>query len=207
MAGQDERSPAPDARRHAPATERNRDPILSVLRQVLPASGLVLEVASGTGQHAAFLAAALPGLVWQPSDRDPELRASIAAWSAGLPNLLAPLEIDATRRPWPVARADAVFCANMIHIAPWDAALGLVAGAAELLPGGAPLVLYGPFRRGGAHTAPSNAAFDEDLRARDPAWGVRDLERVAEAAAAVGFTAPEIHPMPANNLTVVFRRG
>ena len=189
----------------APATGRNREPILAVLRRVLPAEGLVLEVASGTGQHAAWFGAALPGLVWQPTDRDPTHRASIAAWTEGLPSVRPPLDLDTTRRPWPVQRADAVVCINMIHIAPWAACLGLLEGAAELLPPGAPLVLYGPYKRGGAHTAPSNAAFDADLRARDPNWGVRDLEAVQEAAA--GFVLEEVVEMPANNLTVVFRRS
>ncbi|MGQ9364820.1 DUF938 domain-containing protein [Azospirillum sp. ST 5-10] len=195
-----------DARRSAPAAERNRDPILDVLRRVLPATGLVLEVASGTGQHAVHFAAALPGLEWQPSDADARARASVAAWraDAGLANLREPLALDAAAGSWPVARADAVVCINMIHIAPWAAAQGLLRGAARLLPEGAPLVLYGPFRRDGRHTAPGNAAFDADLRARDPAWGVRDLGEVAAAAA--GFRLGEVVEMPANNLTVVFRR-
>lgn len=202
--------PAADPRRFAPATLRNRDAILGVLRGVLPATGLVLEVASGSGEHALHLAAALPGLVFQPSDPDPAARASIDAWAAdaSLPNLRPALALDAAPpASWPIARADAVLCINMIHIAPWAAALGLMAGAARLLAEpGAPLVLYGPFRRGGAHTAPSNEAFDASLRAQDPRWGVRDLEAVAEAAAAAGFGPPEVVAMPANNLTLVFRR-
>lgn len=202
-------APAPipdDARRHAPATERNRLPILDVLRRVLPATGTVLEVASGTGQHAVFLAQALPGLVWQPSDPDPELRASIAAWraAAGPANLRDPLALDAADAGWPVERADAVVCINMIHIAPWEAALGLFAGAARLLGAGAPLVLYGPFRQDGRHTSPGNAAFDDGLKARNPAWGVRDLGEVERAA--TGFALAETIGMPANNLTVVLRR-
>lgn len=202
----------PDPRRFAPAALRNRDAILGVLRSVLPATGLVLEVASGSGEHALHLAAALPGLVFQPSDAAPAARASIDAWAAGagLPNLRPALALDAAAAAadWPIARADALLCVNMIHIAPWEAALGLMAGAARLLAApGAPLVLYGPFRRGGAHTAPSNAAFDNSLRAQDPRWGVRDLEAVAEAAAAAGFGPPEVVAMPANNLTLVFRRG
>jgi len=191
----------------APATARNREPILTVLRRVLPPAGVVLEIASGTGQHAAFFAAALPGVEWQPSDPDPAHRASVAAWTAEVPNVRAPLDLDATRHLWPLARADAVLCVNMIHIAPWQACLGLLEGAAGVLPAGAPLVLYGPYRRGGAHTAPSNAAFDADLRARNPAWGVRDLEAVQAAAADAGFALAEVVEMPANNLTVVFRRG
>jgi SAM-dependent methyltransferase len=197
-----------DARRYAPAAARNRGPILDALRGRLPASGLLLEVASGSGEHAVHLAAAFPALTIQPSDPDPEARASIAAWAAetGLPNIRPPLALDAAAAAWPAARADAVLCINMIHIAPWQACEGLVRGAARLLPPGGPLVLYGPFRRGGAHTAPSNAAFDESLRAQDPHWGVRDLEAVAALAAAEGFAAPEVVPMPANNLTLVFRR-
>lgn len=197
-----------DARRHAPAAARNREPILAVLRRHLPETGLVLEVSSGTGEHAVHFAAALPGLTWQPSDPDPDARASIAAWAAeaGLPNLRPPLALDAATEDWPVARADAVLCINMIHIAPWAAGLGLLRGAARRLPPGGPLILYGPYRRGGRHTAPSNAAFDAGLRAQDPRWGVRNLEAVAEAAAATGFGPPSVEEMPANNLTVVFRR-
>lgn len=196
-----------DARRFAPAAARNREPILAALRGRLPAAGLLLEVASGTGEHAVHLAAAFPTLTIQPSDPDSDARASIAAWAAeaGLANLRPPLALDAAAA-WPVAHADAVLCINMIHIAPWAAAEGLLHGAARILPPGAPLVLYGPFRQGGAHTAPSNAAFDDSLRAQDPRWGVRDLEAVAALAAGQGFGAPDVVPMPANNLTVVFRR-
>ncbi len=193
-----------DARKHAPATERNRAPILEVLRRVLPDEGVVLEVASGTGQHAAFFAEAFPGLTWQPSDPDPELRASIRAWTAGLGNVRPPLALDASAGDWPVERADAVVCINMIHIAPWETGLGLFQGAARLLPAGAPLLLYGPFLRDGRHTAPSNAEFDASLKARNPAWGVRDLGAVERAAA--GFTLADVVDMPANNLTVVLRR-
>lgn len=197
-----------DPRRHAPATDRNRDPILAVLRDALPPQGLVLEVASGTGQHAAHFAAALPAVTWQPSDPDPGLRASIEGWRAqtALPNLRAPLALDAATHPWPLERADAVVCINMIHIAPWTAGLGLLRGAGAVLPPGGPLLLYGPFRRGGAHTAPSNAAFDADLKARDPSWGVRDLEAVEAAARDHGLALAGVVEMPANNLTVLFRR-
>lgn len=197
-----------DARRYAPAAARNREPILAALRGRLPAAGLLLEVASGSGEHAVHLAAAFPALAIQPSDPDPDARASIAAWAAegGLANLRPPLALDAAAT-WPLAHADAVLCINMIHIARWAAAEGLLRGAARILPPGAPLVLYGPFRRGGAHTAPSNEAFDASLRAQDPRWGVRDLEEVAALAATQGFGAPEVVPMPANNLTVVFRRA
>jgi SAM-dependent methyltransferase len=196
------------ALRHAPATLRNREPILAVLRGVLPPSGIVLEIASGTGEHAAFLAAALPALAWQPSDPDPVARSSIAAHvaAAGLDNVRPPLALDATQ-PWPDIAADAVVCVNMIHIAPWEAAEGLVRGAAAALPAGGPLYLYGPFKRAGRHTADGNAAFDQMLRAQDSRWGVRDLEAVAGLAAAHGFGAPEVVEMPANNLSVTFRRG
>jgi hypothetical protein len=194
-----------DARRHAPATARNRDPILAVLRRHLPENGLLLEVSAGTGEHAVHFAAAFPALVWQPTDPDPGARASIAAWAreAKLNTLRPPLALDAAAEDWPVARADAVLCINMIHIAPWAAGLGLLRGAARLLPAGGPLILYGPFRREGRHTAPSNEAFDASLRAQDPEWGVRDLEAVAAAAAAQGFGPPLIEAMPANNLAVI----
>lgn len=198
-----------DPRRYAPATLRNREPILGVLRVVLPGTGTVLEVASGTGEHAVFLAHALPALVWQPSDPDPGNRASIAAWTAatGIRTVRPPLALDAAAADWPVERADAVICINMIHIAPWPACLGLMRGAARLLPSGGPLYLYGPFRRGGLHTAPSNEAFDAGLREQDPAWGVRDLEAVTEAAAREGLLPDRVVEMPANNLSVVFRKG
>jgi hypothetical protein len=198
-----------DARRYAAAVQRNREPILAVLARVLPPTGVVLEVASGTGEHAAFFARELLRLVWQPSDPDDECRASIAAWRAHetLPNLLPPLALDATVEPWPIARADALVNINMIHIAPFTACEGLVRGAARLLAAGAPLVLYGPFARGGHHTAPSNEAFDRGLRARNPAWGVRDLDDVTRVATAAGLTLDETVDMPANNLTVIFRRG
>jgi hypothetical protein len=192
-----------DPRRFAPAAARNRDAILAVLRDVLPARGTVLEVASGSGEHAIHFAAAFPGLVFQPSDPDADARASIDAWAAGAPNVRPAIALDAAAA-WPALRADVVLCINMIHIAPWAACEGLVRGAAAL---DAMLVLYGPFRRGGRHTAPSNAEFDASLRARDPAWGVRDIDAVAALAAAAGFAAPEVTEMPANNLTVVFRRA
>ncbi|CAA9263248.1 MAG: SAM-dependent methyltransferase [uncultured Acetobacteraceae bacterium] len=198
-------------RRHAPATLRNRDAILAALKRHLPARGAVLEVASGTGEHAAHFAAALPRLAFRPSDPDPGARASIDAWAAEarLPNLRAALALDVSAPGWERAagEADAVLCINMVHIAPWAATVGLMRGAAGLLPAGGVLCLYGPFRREGRHTAPSNAAFDADLRASDPAWGVRDLEAVAAEAAANGFAAPMVEEMPANNLFVAFRRG
>lgn len=200
-----------DARRHAPAAERNREPILGVLRRLLPARGTVLEIASGTGQHVAHFAAALPDLVFQPSDRSDRDFASIVAWcaDAGPGNVRAPILLDVTADPWPAAvgTPDAIFCANMIHIAPWEACLGLLRGAgAHLAPGGV-LVTYGPYKVGGAHTSPTNEAFDRDLRARDPRWGVRDLDEVARVAAAHGLELEEHVAMPANNLSVVFRRA
>lgn len=194
-----------DARLFAPAAARNRDPILAALRPVLPAAGLVLEVASGTGEHCAHLAAALPGLRFQPSDPQPESLASINAWCAGLPNVRPAMALDAASTGWPVASADAVLCINMIHIAPWSVAEGLVRGAAQVLPPGGPLLLYGPFFRHGQAPAPGNTAFDADLRARDPAWGVRQLEDVAALAAGAGFGPPHVTPMPANNLVITFR--
>lgn len=196
-------------RLYAPATQRNRDPILDVLRRVLPPSGLVLEIASGTGEHAVHFAAALPGLVWQPSDPDPEHRLSIAAWAVEMQvhTIRAPLALDVRADPWPLAQADAIVAINMIHIAPWEATLGLLRGAASLLPAGAPLFLYGPYLRADHPTAPSNVAFDQSLRERDPSWGIRDLDAVTSAASSHGFTLAEVVEMPANNLSVVFRRG
>lgn len=198
-----------DARLLAPAVARNRGPLLAVLRPRLPRAGLVLEIASGSGEHLAALAALTPDLTFQPTDPDPDARASADAWARHLAvrNMRPALPLDAAAPDsWPVAAADAMLCVNMIHISPWTATLGLLRGAARLLPPGAPLFLYGPFRRHGRHTAPSNAAFDESLRARNPAWGVRDLEAVAEAAAAQGFGRPEVTSMPANNLFLVLRR-
>jgi SAM-dependent methyltransferase len=200
--------PERDARRHAPSAARNRDPILAVLRGWLPERGLVLEIASGSGEHATHFASALPKLVFQPSDPDPAALASINGWAAdsGATNLRPAVALDAAAGSWPLAQADAVLCINMIHIAPWETALGLLRGAAAILPPGGPLILYGPYRREGRHTAQSNEAFDADLRRRNPGWGVRDLEEVAGAAAKRGFSAPDIREMPANNLMLRFRR-
>jgi SAM-dependent methyltransferase len=194
-------------KRHAPATARNRDPIVAVLREVLPWRGLVLEVASGTGEHAAYFARLFPALEWQPSDPDPDALTSISAWAAdaGLPNLREPVQLDAAGT-WPVTRADAVVCINMVHISPWSATLGLLDGAARLLPPGAPLYLYGPYRRAGVPTAQSNEAFDRSLKARNPEWGLRNLEDVTAEAERRGFRLDRIVAMPANNLSVVFRR-
>jgi SAM-dependent methyltransferase len=191
----------------APAAERNEGPILAVLKRVLPARGMVLEIASGTGQHVVHFAGAMPHLMWQPSDPDPELRASIRAWIAqtGLSTVRAPLELDVQNQPWPIVAADAVVCINMIHIAPWSATTALMAGAARFLPTTGVLVLYGPYRRGGRHTAASNEGFDRQLQASNPDWGVRDLEAVTKAAASHGLALQDVTTMPANNLCVVFR--
>ena len=193
----------------SPAAARNRDPILAVLREVLPATGTVLEIASGTGEHAVHVAAALPGLTWQPSDIDEDALGSIAAHCARarLPNLMPPLRLDVTALSWPVSGADALVCINMLHIAPWAAAEGLMAGAARVLAPGSVLYLYGPFKQDGRHTAPSNAAFDASLRARDPQWGVRDTGEVADLARRHGFALDRQVAMPANNLSLIFRRG
>ena len=202
-----------DARLYAAATQRNREPIVGVLRRVLPAAGTVLEIASGTGEHAVWFAAQLPGLVFQPSDPEPDNRASIAAWTAftGVGNVRPPLAIDVTAPDWEEAPGvpqdvTAVLCINMIHISPWAATLGLARGAGALIAPGGVLYLYGAYKRGGSHTAPSNASFDASLRARDPAWGVRDLEALTAAAADAGFAPEPVIEMPANNLSVVFRR-
>ncbi|MCW4461751.1 class I SAM-dependent methyltransferase [Sphingomonas sp. BT-65] len=194
------------ARRHAPATQRNREPIAQVLDEVLPPSGTVLEIASGSGEHCAFFAARFPGLSWQPSDPEPSALASIAAWCVGLANVAPPLAIDAAAADWPVERADALLCVNMVHISPWEATLGLLDGAARVLPPGAPLILYGPYRRAEVETAPSNEAFDASLKARDPRWGLRDVAEVTDAAAARGLRFERLVEMPANNLILVYRR-
>jgi len=197
-----------DARRFAPAVARNKAAITEVLARHLPASGLVLEIASGSGEHALHFAADFPALSFQPTDPDAAALASIAAWQAEaqLPNLRAPLMLDVMADAWLVQKADAVLCINMIHIAPWEATAALMRGAARVLPRDGILFLYGPFRQGGQHTAPSNAEFDAGLRAQDARWGVRDLEAVAEIASAAGFAAPVVEEMPANNLSVIFRR-
>jgi SAM-dependent methyltransferase len=197
-----------DHRVQAPAAERNKEPILAVLRRCLPARGKVLEIASGTGQHIVHFAKGLPALSWQPSEVDPVGHESIVAWIAAdkVSNVKSPLTLDVGRHPWPVERADAVVCINMVHISPWQATLDLMAGAARVLGEGGTLVLYGPYRRFGAHTAPSNAAFDAELRARNPEWGVRDLEAVAEVAGEHGLAFSEAVPMPANNFSVIFRK-
>ena len=216
-------STPPDARRYAPATERNREPILAVLQQVLPPTGTVLEISSGTGEHAVFFAPRLAPRQWLPSDLDPGARASIAAWRAVAPasNLHAPIALDAAAPLWPVESENfrdlrseldlqqhpitALVNINMIHISPWAACLGLLAGAGRILPSGGILYLYGPYKQNGQHTAPSNAAFDDSLQAQNPEWGVRDLETVVATAESQGLALVETVKMPANNLSVVFR--
>lgn len=200
--------PEGDARRHAPATLRNRAAIAEALARELPESGLVLEVASGSGEHIVHFARLFPGLDWQPSDPDPLARSSIAAWAReeGAENVAAPLDLNAALPSWPLDRADALLCINMTHISPWEATLGLFAGAARLLPAGAPLILYGPFVQAGVETAPSNRAFDADLRARDPRYGLRAVEDIGRVAQDAGFVHGALHPMPANNLMLVYRR-
>jgi cyclopropane fatty-acyl-phospholipid synthase-like methyltransferase len=199
-------------RRTAPAAERNKQPIAQVLTRVLDplqqSGGTVLEIASGTGQHVVHLASVLPNLHFVPSDLDPSARASIDAWrvETELPNVAVALDLDVCAPSWPLEQVDAIVCINMIHIAPWDACEGLMRGAGRSLPAGGVLYLYGPFAHDGRHTAPSNAAFDEDLRARDSSWGIRDLLEVERSARTQQLTLEETVPMPANNLSLVFRR-
>ena len=199
----------PENALHFPATRRNRDPISAILADVLPASGLVLEVASGSGEHIVHFSRLFPALTWQPSDPDPENLASIRAWAeAQRPaNLLPPLPIDASDERLPLEGADAVICINMIHIAPWEAARGLMRNAARLLPAQGALYLYGPFMIDGLHTAPSNEAFDRQLRFQNEAWGVRDLQEVTAEARRHGLRPAGSFEMPANNLSVVFRKA
>ena len=197
----------------APTPWRNRQPILDALESVLPREGLILEIASGTGQHAAFLAPRLAPLIWQPSDLAPAMFDSISAWTAAAETEfgaaaapLPPIQVDVIEDTWPIDRAAGIVGINMIHIAPPAATTGLLAGAGRILPPNGVLYLYGPFLRGGVHTAPSNQAFDESLRASDSRWGVRDLDRVAAEAADHGLALDRIVDMPANNLSVIFRR-
>ncbi|WP_110655588.1 DUF938 domain-containing protein [Salinicola halimionae] len=197
-----------DRRLSSPAAQRNREPILAVLRSVLPQTGRVLEIASGSGEHAVYFARHLAPLCWQPTDPSETALASIAAWRdrEALDNLAAPVRLDVTGK-WPVLPdLAAVICINMLHISPWAASEALFAAAGRQLPVGSILIVYGPFRRDGEHTAPSNAAFDEDLRSRDPRWGIRDLEMVQALAVDNGFTCETVHELPANNLCVVWRR-
>lgn len=199
----------PPGAKTSPSTARNREPILSVLKPRLPASGLVLEIASGAGEHAVYNAAALPHLAWQPTDPDPAALASIAAWRehAGLSNLLEPLRLDASLPDsWPIQSADALVNINMIHISPWAATEGLMTGAGRLLPPGSPLFLYGPYFEADVDTAPSNLAFDLDLKARNPAWGLRRLDDIVALAAVHGLRLQQRVAMPANNLALFFSK-
>lgn len=195
-------------KRLAPAAARNREPILDVLRRFLPAEGLVLEIASGTGEHAAHFATALPHLQFQPSDPDAEARASIDAWrdELALLNLRPAIALDAHASDWAILHANAILCINMIHISPQAATQGLLAGAGRILPAGGLLYLYGPYLRAGIPTAPSNAAFDADLRRRNPAWGLRNLEDVVDLAAQASLDHVDTIDMPANNVSVIFAR-
>jgi len=199
---------ADDARKSAPAALRNREPIAEVLADWLPESGLVLEIASGSGEHSVFFAEQFVDLEWQPSDCHPDALASIAAWraAAGLPNVREPLTIDAAAPGWPIGEADAVININMVHISPWACAEGLIAGATRVLKSGAPLILYGPWLKDDIATVPSNLAFDADLKRRDPEWGLRRVEDFADAAEKCGFSLVETRTMPANNLMLLFRR-
>jgi SAM-dependent methyltransferase len=197
-----------DGRWFIASAERNKDPILAVLQRTLPRSGLVLEIGSGTGQHVIHFATAVPEVVWQPSDPDATLRESIRrrVADAGLSNVHEPIDLELCRFPWPVARADAVVCINVIHVAPWSATQALMAGAADVLAPGGVLFLYGPYRRYGGHTAPSNESFDAQLRATEATWGLRDLETVVDLASERGLDLAEVVGMPANNFSVLFRK-
>lgn len=192
----------------APATVRNRDPIAEVLAEELPVSGLVLEVASGTGEHAVHFARRFPHLKWQPSDPDDAALRSITAWRAHdrLANCLPPLALDATSAHWPLKQVDAVVCINMVHISPPKATEGLLRRSSELLGGGQPLILYGPYLQDGVETAPTNLAFDADLKVRNPTWGLRRLEWLDTLARRRGFDRTRCVAMPANNLTLIYRR-
>lgn len=197
-----------DAKLTSPSALRNRDPIADLLRDVLPDTGTVLEIASGSGEHVIHFATLFPKLVWQPSDPSPEARASIQEWvkTQAITNVLPPLDIDASTETWPIERADAMIAINMVHISPWPATQGLLKGAAKLLPTGGTLILYGPYRREGQPLVPSNVDFDASLRARNPAWGIRLLEDVASLAKQSGLAMTSVTEMPANNLGVVFTR-
>ena len=202
-------APAAGARRSAPAALRNREPIAELLAEWLPDSGLVLEIASGTGEHATYFAERFPTLDWQPSDIHPNALSSIAAWreASALPNLRTPLTLDAASENWPIERADAVLSINMVHISPWASALGLLDGAARLLRSGAPLILYGPWLKKDIPTVDSNLDFDADLKRRDPAWGLRRVEDFAAAAEPRGFVLEASRQMPANNLMMLWRKA
>ncbi|MEZ5740412.1 MAG: DUF938 domain-containing protein [Burkholderiaceae bacterium] len=202
-------SDPPAGARSSAAARRNREPVLKVLASWAASGERVLEIASGTGEHVLHFATAMPAVAFQPSDPDPAARASIDAWrqAAGLANVAPALDLDVGRRPWPVEPPDLVLCLNMIHIAPWQAAIDLFAGASQVLDAGGRLLLYGPFLQREVPTAPGNLAFDADLRARNPQWGLRDLADVRALATAAGMGAPRVVPMPANNLLVAWVKG
>ncbi len=209
MQTMDSLTTAPADRRESPAAARNSEPILAVLQAHLPARGRVLEVASGTGQHAVAFAAALPGLDWTPSDPSAEARYSIAAWAAetAAPNLKPALALDVLDPAgWPDGPFQALVCINMVHISPWAATEGLMTLAGRTLAPGGLLVLYGPFREADVPLAPSNAAFDDSLKSRDPEWGLRDRDAVVAAAKARGLALTRRVEMPANNIMLLFRR-
>jgi hypothetical protein len=202
-------APADGQRRSAPAALRNREPIAQVLSEWLPDRGLVLEIASGTGEHAVYFAERFPRLEWQPSDVHPDALASIDAWraSAALPNLRPAIALDAAADDWPIAAADAVLSINMVHISPWACATGLIDGATRVLPAGGLLILYGPWLKADIPTAPSNLEFDQQLKQRDPQWGLRSVEDFEAEAVKRGFLLEQVRTMPANNLMLLFRRG
>lgn len=201
-------APAEGLRRSAPAALRNREPIAQVLGEWLPQSGLVLEIASGTGEHVVYFAEQFPGLEWQPSDIHSDALTSIEAWVAvaGKANIRKPIEIDASKADWPIGEVAAVLSINMVHISPWQSALGLLEGAARILPAGAPLILYGPWLCNAIETASSNLEFDQQLRARDPQWGLRTVEDFAAAAAQRGLELKQTAAMPANNLMLLVEK-
>jgi SAM-dependent methyltransferase len=197
-----------DQKRYSPACERNKDVILDVLREVMPTTGTILEIACGPGQHAVHFASGFPEVKWQPSDIDPTSIASTRAWrdEAQLPNMLDPIMLDATHAEWPIAHANGIVCCNMIHISPWDVTLGLLDGAARILPDDGILYTYGPYKIGGKHTAPSNEAFDQSLRSQNPEWGVRNLDDVALEARRRGLHLVKTAKMPANNFSVIYKK-
>jgi hypothetical protein len=199
---------SPDYLQYAPATERNSEPILTILQKILPQSGLLLEIAAGSGQHAAYFAPYFPRLTWQPSEPDPDCRASIAAWigHVNAENINMPIDLDVTSFPWPISKADAIFSSNMIHITNWECCLGLMAGAGQILNPLGVLVLYGPFLLDGKETALSNVQFDNSLKKRNPNWGIRNLDKISRAAKACGLVCSDIIEMPANNLIVVLKK-
>lgn len=198
-----------DQRQFAPATARNREFILPILQRVLPANGSVLEIGSGTGEHAVYFAQQLPNLNWQPSEMNADALPSIEAWIAhsAATNIAPPVVLDVNAEQWPIQRADALVCINVIHYSPWSTTQALFAGAANLLPAGGVIYCYGAYKRNGRHTAPSNDAFDAWLKNRDPSFGVRDLEAIEEIAVAQGFRLEEVIAMPSNNFSLIFRRA